>query len=279
MPHRRTVNVDGVELSVVANRPGTPRRLLLLHGTFWSRVWTPIMAALGDSLVVAALDFPGFGRSGGELDDRDASVPDLADLALRTADVLGAREFTVAGHDIGGAVAQHLAVHASERVRQLVLVNSVLYDSWPVPAVARFRDPETRMATTPQEFRDGRRLALARATTRDLGEDATAEYLSPWQDEPRIRSWMAMAAAADARYTLDLLPALREQAPSTLVLWGADDEFQPVSYAERFAAEVPSAQLVTVVGARHIPMEDDPERVAGELLAFLELVTITEVAG
>ncbi len=88
-----------------------------------------------------------------------------------------------------------------------------------------------------------------------------------------------MAAAADARYTLDLLPALREQAPPTLLLWGAEDEFQPVSYAERFAAEVPSAQLVRVAGARHIPMEDDPERVAGELLAFLELITITEVAG
>lgn len=182
----------------------------------------------------------------------------------------------MAGHDIGGAVAQHLAVHAPERVRHLVLVNSVLYDSWPVPAVARFRDPATRTATTPQKFRDGRREALARATTRRLDEVATAEYLSPWDDGRRIRSWMAMAAAADARYTLDLLPALRKQAPPTLLIWGAEDDFQPVSYAERFAAETPSAELVTVTGARHIPMEDDPDRVAGELLAFLEFITLTE---
>jgi len=181
MPHRRTVNVDGVELSVVANRPGTPR-LLLLHGTFWSRVWTPIMAALGDSTVVAALDFPGFGPSGGELDDRHASVPDLAGLTLRSADVLGARDFTVAGHDIGGAVAQHLAVHASERVRQLVLVNSVLYDSWPVPAVARFRDLETRVTTTPEEFRDGRRLALG--ARQRIGLVEAPEPVQAGDDDP-----------------------------------------------------------------------------------------------
>lgn len=111
---------------------------------------------------------------------------------------------------------------------------------------------------------------------RRLQESATAEYLSPWDDERCIRSWMAMAAAAEARYTLDLVPALREHPPPTLLVWGADDEFQPISYAERFAAEVPAATLARIPNARHIPTEDDPDRVAGELLAFLELIAVTE---
>jgi pimeloyl-ACP methyl ester carboxylesterase len=87
---------------------------------------------------------------------------------------------------------------------------------------------------------------------------------------------MALAAAADARYTQELVPALRDGGVPTLLIWGEDDPFQSVEYAERFAAEIPSATLVRIPRARHIPMEDDPERVAGELATFLEAISLDE---
>ena len=77
-----------------------------------------------------------------------------------------------------------------------------------------------------------------------------------------------MAAAADARYTQDLVEPLRELGLPTLLLWGEEDEFPPVGYAERFEREMPNARLVALPGARHIPMEDDPERVGAELARF-----------
>jgi len=42
-----------------------------------------------------------------------------------------------------------------------------------------------------------------------------------------------MAGAADARYTLALIQRLRERALPTLLIWGEDDAFQPVRFAER----------------------------------------------
>src|SRR3954452_20466096 len=102
---RTTIDVGGTPLSVLRHGEGPPV-LLLLHGTCWSRVWAPVMPWLGESLPAAAIDFPGFGCSGGELGVEQASAPALAELVLEAADVLGVREFTVAGHDIGGAVAQ-----------------------------------------------------------------------------------------------------------------------------------------------------------------------------
>jgi pimeloyl-ACP methyl ester carboxylesterase len=275
MTERMTVTVDGAELSVLRHGAGTPA-LLLLHGTFWSRVWAPILPDLGASLPAAAIDFPGFGLSGGELSVEQARVPELAQLVLRVADALGAPRFTVAGHDIGGAVAQHLAARHPERAQALVLADSVLYDSWPVPAVARYGDPATRASTTPEEFRAQRRTSLEGALGDQLTGELAADYLSPWESEPRIRSWMALAAAADARYTQELVPALRDGGVPTLLIWGEDDPFQSVEYAERFAAEIPSATLVRIPRARHIPMEDDPERVAGELATFLEAISLDE---
>ncbi len=173
----------------------------------------------------------------------------------------------MAGHDIGGAVAQHVAVTAGDRVRRLALVNSVLYDSWPVPALEQFRDdPEYARNVAPEELVEQRRRALRKATTRELSKAEEEDYLSPWYTEEVTRSWTAMARAADARYTEELVEPLKETGLSTLLLWGEEDEFQPISYAQRFEREMPRARLVAVPGARHIPMEDYPER-TGDVLA------------
>lgn len=77
-----------------------------------------------------------------------------------------------------------------------------------------------------------------------------------------------MARAADARYTEDLVEPLKEMGLPTLLLWGEEDEFQPTDYARRFDSEIPRTRLVAVSGARHIPMEDDPEQVGRVLYDF-----------
>jgi pimeloyl-ACP methyl ester carboxylesterase len=77
-----------------------------------------------------------------------------------------------------------------------------------------------------------------------------------------------MAQAADARYTQELLGPPKEMGLPTLLLWGEEDEFQPIGYARRFEREMPNTNLVAVPGARHFPMEDDPERTGAALGDF-----------
>jgi pimeloyl-ACP methyl ester carboxylesterase len=79
---------------------------------------------------------------------------------------------------------------------------------------------------------------------------------------------MAMAGAADSRYTLDLLPALKAAAVPTRLIWGRDDDFQKISFARRFVSEVPASDLVDVAG-KHIPMEDSPREIAAAMLEHL----------
>ena len=78
MTTRATIDVGGVPISYLTAGEGGPL-VLLLHSTYWSRVWQPVLddiAAAG--LHPVAVDFPGFGRSGGELTVAEASVPQLA---------------------------------------------------------------------------------------------------------------------------------------------------------------------------------------------------------
>ena len=85
---REQVEVDGTALSYLTSGNNDAEPLLLLHGTFWSRVWQPVLPALGQHFHCVALDFPGFGRSDGELDVDQATVPALAGTVLRAADAL-----------------------------------------------------------------------------------------------------------------------------------------------------------------------------------------------
>jgi len=67
---------------------------------------------------------------------------------------------------------------------------------------------------------------------------------------------------------LELLPGLRKSTTPKLLVWGEDDQFQTVDYAERFAAEIPATRLVRILRAGHIPMENEPSAVAHALGDF-----------
>jgi pimeloyl-ACP methyl ester carboxylesterase len=269
MTARATVDLGGIPISFLTAGEGGPL-VLLLHGTYWSRVWQPVMddiAATG--LHPIAVDFPGFGRSGGELTIAEASIPRLAAWVVRFLDAIGNKgPVMVAGHDIGGGVAQHLLISQAVDVPRLALVNAVMYDSWPVPGVARFRDPKVAAATSTEDVLAARRQSVMKALGRPASEAEIAEYLEPWTDPRVARSWLALAGAADNRYTLELLPRLRESITPKLLIWGEDDPFQTVDHAERFAAEIPVTRLVRISSAGHIPMESDPRAVALALADF-----------
>jgi len=266
---RKTVDVAGVPASYLSAVDQGPV-VLMLHGTYWSRVWQPViddLAAAG--LRPIAVDLPGFGRSSGELTVGEASIPALANWVVRFVQALGITgPIGVAGHDIGGGIAQHLLVDGKLDVSRLALVNAVMFDSWPVPGVARFRDSEVAAATTPADILAARRKSVLTALARPASEAEIAEYLEPWTDPRVARSWLAMAGAAFNHYTMDLVPALRASAVPKLLIWGEDDSFQLVEQAERFVKEIPRSSLIRIPAAGHIPTENDPKTIARALIEF-----------
>ncbi|OXM46797.1 alpha/beta fold hydrolase [Amycolatopsis alba] len=262
---RSAVQVDGESCSyLTAGRDGPA--VVLLHGTYWSRVWLPVLGHLAEAgLRPYAVDFPGMGRSGGELTLETATVPALAGWVTRFVSAVKiSGPVAVAGHDIGGAVAQHLLAHDRMAISRMALVNSVLYDSWPSPHVARLLDT----AAVAEDFLAARREAVTTDLAGAATEQRIAGYLDPWTDPRARRSWLAMAGAAESRHTLDLVPALRRSTTPKLLIWGEDDRFEKVEYAEKFASEIPRTRLLRIPGAAHIPTENAPGRIARALVDF-----------
>jgi pimeloyl-ACP methyl ester carboxylesterase len=56
-----------------------------------------------------------------------------------------------------------------------------------------------------------------------------------------------------------VLPALLQSRTPKLLVWGEDDPFKTVDYAEHYAREIPETMLVRIESAGHIPMENAPK--------------------
>ncbi|PVG80773.1 hypothetical protein DDE18_21210 [Nocardioides gansuensis] len=109
---------------------GTPeqgvRPLLCLHLSPGSgRMYTELLAEVGQDRFAVAPDTPGFGAS--DAPDRPATIPDLARSMVAVLDHFGLDEVDVLGYHTGSKIAVELALTQPDRVRSLVLVSAPVY--------------------------------------------------------------------------------------------------------------------------------------------------------
>jgi pimeloyl-ACP methyl ester carboxylesterase len=221
--------------------------------------WLGFLAATGG----LAPDLIGFGRSGkgGQL---DYTIDGLADFV----EPLLPERIKLVGHDWGGLVALELAARLNERVEAVVLCN-------PLPLVEGFHwQGPARLWRRPVIGE----LVMG-ATTKWLLRRILRQGSAAWPEE-RIATIWDQFDQGTQRAILRLHRQTHEQwleaarsrlsrlgAPA-LVLWGEQDPWLPVAFADPVARLLPEATVELVGGAAHWPWLDRPElieRVAGFL--------------
>lgn len=233
------VSVDGVVIHY--EEVGGGRPLVLLHGLSGSgRWWQRNVPALADRFHVYVIDLIGFGASRGQ----PFVLRRAASLLGEGFDALGLDRVSVVGHSMGGFIATDLAIHDSERVAQLVLVDAA---ALPIgrPLVRHGLDMVRALRTMPLDF-----LPL-------LVQDA-------WRAGPRT----LLGAMREIRQA-DLANHLGELAVPTLVVWGENDTLIDPAIGRELAASLPQAELAMIPEAGHNPMWDRPALFNEVLLAFL----------
>jgi haloalkane dehalogenase len=108
--------------------------------------------------------------------------------------------------------------------------------------------------------------------------DAVDEYFKAFSTPERRRAGLALYKSGDFEKLEPYQGQLAALAVPTLILWGANDDYAPVSGAHRFAREIPDAELTVLDDAGHFLMEDEPERVASEVAGFLGRLGSTTTA-
>lgn len=214
--------------------------------------WQPQIEALATRYTCLSFDNRGLGRSLPAA--REITVKQLALDALAVLDAAGIESAHVAGHSMGGLIAEQLALLAPGRVRSLALLCTFGGGPAAAPLTPRLLwwGLRTRIGTLPQRRRGFLHLLLApeAAATEDL--DALAARLEPifghdLAIQPKIAADQLKAVRA-----CDLRPRLGELAGlPTLVLAAKHDPIAPPAAGRELAAAIPGARYLEIADASH----------------------------
>jgi 3-oxoadipate enol-lactonase len=244
---------------------GAPPVLLLMGLAYPAAMWFRLVPALADRYRVLRLDNRGAGLTG-DVPGAPYTVETMAGDALAVLDAADVEQTQVVGISMGGLIAQELALAAPERVTSLCLMATH-------PGIAHaVLNPEAlalvtrgRAQMTPQEAAEASiPFNYASSTPRKrIEEDWAVRF--PLACSPAGYTAQVQGTLGWTRW--DDLPSLTTP---TLVLHGDSDALVPPENGEKLVERIPGAEYVTVAGANHVLMTDQPEQVEKVLLGWLD---------
>lgn len=237
----------------LSGEPAGKPVLLLVHGAGGSRLdWPAELRHLPNTAVIA-IDLPGHGRS---TPPAHSAISDYANDVQAFIKALELERVVVAGHSMGGAIAQELAIRHSPEVVGLVLVGTgaKLRVS---PALLEMlqRDFATAVATVPQyAFAPNAPDSLRQAHQSRLAQN----------DPAVVYGDFAACDVFDARAQLGQINV------PTLVISGSEDKMTPPKYGRYLADHIPRAAFTLIENAGHMLALEQPERVTAVIQQFLD---------
>jgi pimeloyl-ACP methyl ester carboxylesterase len=194
-------------------------------------------------------------------------------------DALGYERATVVGQSLGGGVALQFAYQFPERCERLVLVDSGglgrevtrylrmltlpgLESVFPLFCGPRLRDAGNRVATL---------LARAGVRATPASQEIWRSYASLADASSRRAFFRSLRDVVDSGgQAVSALGRLHRAAQlPTLIVWGAQDPFIPVSHGLAAHAALPGSRLEIFEGVGHYPHCEAPERFVEVLLDFI----------
>jgi pimeloyl-ACP methyl ester carboxylesterase len=239
-----------------AGDPGSPRKVLLLHGVgITGATWARVMPAVAGVADVVAADMLGFGGSSAR-SDVNVNVSAQVRLLPQVLDGLGWGRGVLVGHSMGGAVGLGAALAWPRRVAGLVQVAGAGLQQRLPASFKLFATPGAGHVLWLEAW-----LARLLRAERLYGAcwspnaDTQVEFLAAQRRlGHNLAFWRAARDLRPARFARVMACYPRIACP-TLILHGTGDPIVPVSVARRLAALLPDAELRLFEGCGHMPQE------------------------
>ncbi len=263
------IAVGDCSLNVEQEGQGTP--LVLLHGLGADvRYWEPHLETLKAHHCVVRLDIRGFGAS-----DKPAGPYSPTMFARDLAGVLDACGFEsahIAGHSMGGVIAQRFGLDFPARARSLILVStSSEVGEKSIAAWQRLADQIEEKGFDARSASAARSFSPSFAAKHPDVVQATGQRNA--ECDPRGYA-AAARAVSDYHWTADL----NRLTTPVLILQGLDDQLTPPGGSVKLRRALPNARLLMMAEAGHnLPIEQ-PELFRHALLGFTAGVDLTTAA-
>ncbi|WP_039799690.1 haloalkane dehalogenase [Nocardia araoensis] len=247
--------------------------ILFCHGApTWSFLYRHIVKDLRDRYRCVAIDYPGFGLS-----ERPAgygyTIAEHTAVLGELIDHLGLDGFVLMGQDWGGPIGLGAAAARADRVRGIVLSNTVF---WPIEAMAN-RAFSVIMGSRPMRRRIlEQNFLVERVLLAELGRKLTAAEAEHYRAvQPTAEARCALAVTPrEIRAARPLLEQLARDVPAllggkpALLAWGMRDMvFRPNACIPRMRTAFTDLDVVELPRARHFVQEHAPDAISAAIAA------------
>jgi 3-oxoadipate enol-lactonase len=232
---------------------GAGPAIVLLHG--WAldlEYWDPLAKLLAPSFTVLRFDRRGFGGSEG-IPDIHRNVGDL--LALLDAAAID--RAALLGMSQGARLAIHFAIAHPERTRALLLDGAPALDAEPDLPLAQYR----RLLESHGPAALQAQILLHPLMQLNTRDPATHHLLA---------ATVGRYSGQDLKHPVKRrnMPDMRAIRAPALILNGSEDSIERRDAGLGLQAAIPNAQRVTLAGAGHLAMLDDPAAYARAVRDF-----------
>lgn len=248
------ITVHGCNVHFQDTVRSLPRTIVFLHGAGSSHsIWRDQWAGLKGTARLVIPDLPGHAESSGTARE---SIEEYAAWLSDFVDELGLRNFVLAGHSMGGAIAQTAALSGLRGLDALILAGTGA--KLRVSPII-FEGITNRFLEFAPELVD---WLLAKDAGPGLKDELTTDVLST-----RPSVFLADFRACDAFDVLDKVGAI---GVPTLIINGDDDRLTPLKYGEFLATTIRGAVLKIMHGAGHVAMLEKPTEVNNVIASFIQ---------
>lgn len=234
--------------------------VIMLHG--YTDSWfsySPVLPLMDQKYRVYVLDQRGHGES-----DRPVggyAMQQFASDVIAFMDAMKIKDATIVGHSMGSFVAQHVAVEAPERVKQLVLVATATTVHTNDLVRQLQREVNALTDPVPEKFVYDFQVStafqpLSNEFFRTVLKESMRLPANVWREV--MAEMMSPEAGAE----------LKKIKSPTLVIWG-DKDFFPRSEQDALVSALPNAALKVYKDTGHATHWERPEKFATDLQAFL----------
>lgn len=266
------VVIDGVRCAYHDSEPnGRDEAIVFVHGNPGPMDdWEDLLPQAATFARAVAMDMPGYGRAD-HPSQFDYSVPGYAAYLGKLLDHLRVQRAHLVLHDFGGGWGLAWGVQHPARLGSVTLIDTGVLRGyrwhkyariWQTPLIGEL----FQLAVTPRAFRMG----LDRDNPKPMPQ-AFVDRVLRYADWGHRRAVLALYRATRDPEALaaPYQAKLRELDLPACVVWGAEDPYLPVAYAEQQKETFPRAEVHVLGGLGHWPFVDDPARVAEACLPFL----------